>query len=107
MVAGEGAPLLLLHGIAGSADEFLSVLPDLGRRYRAIAADAPGHGFSEKPLAHRYDIAAYVDATLGLMDTLGIDRAPVVAFSGAGTVAISLALTHPERVEELVLVDAG
>src|ERR687886_147299 len=57
LLAGEGPPLLLLHGIAGSADEFIDVLPHFGAHFRAIAADAPGHGWSEKPATHRYDMA--------------------------------------------------
>jgi 4,5:9,10-diseco-3-hydroxy-5,9,17-trioxoandrosta-1(10),2-diene-4-oate hydrolase len=72
-----------------------------------VAADAPGHGFSEKPLGHRYDVGYYTDFTLALMDTLGIQRAPVLAISGGGPVALSMALTHPQRVNKLVLVDAA
>ena len=51
LVAGDpkSQPIMLLHGIAGSADEWLEVIPQLAMRYRTVAADAPGHGFSDKP----------------------------------------------------------
>src|SRR5687767_6330520 len=96
LTAGSGWPLVLLHGLAGSADELVGVLPRFAERYRVVAADAPGHGFSEKPLNHRYDVGYYTEFTLALMDTLGIQRAPVLAISGGGPVALSIALAHPE-----------
>jgi 4,5:9,10-diseco-3-hydroxy-5,9,17-trioxoandrosta-1(10),2-diene-4-oate hydrolase len=107
LTAGSGWPLLLLHGLAGSADELLGVLPRFAERYRVVAADAPGHGLSEKPLHHRYDVGYYADFILALMDTLGIQRAPVLAISGSGPVALSIALAHPHRLNKLVLVDAA
>jgi 4,5:9,10-diseco-3-hydroxy-5,9,17-trioxoandrosta-1(10),2-diene-4-oate hydrolase len=85
----------------------MGVLPAFAGRFRTIAADAPGHGFSDKPDTHPYDVGSYVDATLGLMDTLGIAQAPAIAVSGAGTVALSIALAQPERISKLVLVDAA
>lgn len=107
LVAGSGWPLMLLHGIAGSADEWLGVMPNFAEHYRVVTADAPGHGFSEKPLTHGYDVRSYVESVLGLMDAFGIRRAPLVAISGGGTIALSLALDHPDRVSKLVLVDAA
>jgi len=107
LVAGDGPPLVLLHGIAGSADEFVDVLPRLGRRFRVIAADAPGHGFSDKPREHPYDMESYVHSVLGLMDSFGVRRAPVIAVSGGGSVALTMAFAQPERIEKLVLVDAA
>jgi len=105
--AGHGWPLLLLHGLGGGADEWLEVLPRLGARFRAMALDAPGHGLSEKPRTFAYDVPSYARTLLGVMDALGIRRAPLVAVSGGGVVALTVALTHPERVSKLVLVDAA
>lgn len=107
LVGGTGPPLLLLHGIGGSADEWLSVLPPLAERFRTIAPDAVGHGFSEKPPAHPYDVETYTQSVLGIMDAYGIDQTPLMAVSGGGAVALSLALRHPQRLSKLVLVDAA
>ncbi|MGH2350711.1 MAG: alpha/beta fold hydrolase [Chloroflexota bacterium] len=110
LVAGTGDPLVLLHGLGGSADEWLSVLPALAERSRVIAPDAPGHGFSEKPPCrdgHRYDLGYYTTSVLGVMDALGVRQAPLVAVSGGGPVALSIALAHPDRVSKLVLVDVA
>ena len=109
LVAGDpkSQPLMLLHGIAGSADEWLEVLPQLATCYRTVAADAPGHGFSDKPGDLTYDGELYAQSVLGVMDALGITRAPLVAISGGGTVALKIALDYPDRISKLVLVDAA
>ncbi len=109
LVAGPegGPPLVMLHGLGGSADDWLEVMPRLAGQYRVVAPDAPGHGLSEKPAGFVYDRDGYVRATLGLLDALDVRRAPVLAISGGGSVAVSIALDHAERVSKLVLVDAA
>lgn len=109
LVAGDpkSQPLMLLHGIAGSAGEWLEVMPQLAMRYRTVAADAPGHGFSDKPGDLTYGVDLYAQSVLGIMDALGIARAPLVAISGGGTVALKIALNYPDRISKLVLVDAA
>jgi pimeloyl-ACP methyl ester carboxylesterase len=107
LAAGPGEPLLLLHGLGGSADEWMGVVPRLAERFRVLAPDAPGHGWSEKPAGYRYSVESYVQMAVALMDTLGIGCAPAIAVSGGGVVALALALEHPERISKLVLVDAA
>ncbi len=106
----DSPPLVLLHGIAGSADEWQGVMPGLAQRYRVYAPDAPGHGHSDKPRpldGHRYDVPGYTESTLDVLDALGVHRSPLVALSGGGPVALTLALDQPDRVSQLVLVDAA
>ena len=67
--------------------------------------DLPGHGKSSG--AGCDDTRAYAEAVIGLMDALGVDRAILVGNSAGGTVATMTALTYPERVQALVLVDAA
>lgn len=105
--AETAPPLLLLHGIGGTAYEWMGVVPRFAEHYRVIAADAPGHGFSDKPRGGAYNVDYYVDAILGLMGALGIDMAPVVAVSGGGAVAVALVLAAPQRVSKLVLVSSA
>ena len=110
LVAGaEDAPsLLLVHGIAGSADEWIGVMPSLAARYRVLAPDAPGHGFSEKPPQLKYDLATYEAAARAALELAGGGApVPLVALSGAGTVALTIALSHPHLISKLVLVDAA
>jgi pimeloyl-ACP methyl ester carboxylesterase len=109
LAAGDknAPPLVLLHGIAGSADEWQTVMPGLAAQYRVLAPDAPGHGFSEKPSDRPYDVPAYINATLGTLDALGVHCGLLVALSGAGPIGATIALDHPDRVEKLILVDAA
>jgi len=104
-LVGEGPPLILLHGLAGSARWWRHNVPALSRRFRVAAIDLPGFGAS-----HR-DARLVLDETAGqlvaVMDRLGFERAHVVGHSMGGLVAGGLAADHPDRVDRLVLVDAG
>ena len=103
--AGAGAPVFLLHGNGGSAEEWetTGVLQSLARDFRVIAMDARGHGKSDKP----HDPKAYgremsLDV-LRLMDHLGIQKAHLVGYSmGAQTVA-HLIVIKPERFASAIL----
>lgn len=109
MAGAEGAPpLVLVHGIAGSADEWAGVMPRLATCFRVLAPDAPGHGFTEKPEGLVYDLATYVASVIQAVEAAGKGEAvPLVALSGSGTVALSVALSHPHLISRLVLVDAA
>ncbi len=99
----EPLPLLLLHGSPGSADDFRRLAPRLAEGRQVIAPDLPGFGASE----HRvddYSIRAHSDATLALLDELGIERFHVLGFSMGGGPALHLADDIPERVASVILV---
>jgi pimeloyl-ACP methyl ester carboxylesterase len=100
--AGSGSPVLLLHQTPRSWDEYRDVLPLLGRTRRAVAMDMLGFGDSVKPPGEA-TIERYARGAVALLDTLGIDRAPVVGHHTGAVVAMELAARHPHRVERLVL----
>lgn len=102
--AGEGPPLMLLHGFTGSAANWRPFMDVFGRHYRVVAVDLPGHGETDAPPdAERYRSEAVADDLCRLMDHLGIERAVVLGYSMGGRLALSLAMLHPERVNALVL----
>ena len=68
--AGEGEPILLLHGFPTSSHLYRNILPQLAKTHRAIALDLPGYGLSDKPLDVRYDF--YADVLNSFLDALGI-----------------------------------
>ena len=76
----------------------------LADRYRVIAADLPGFGESDKPIAAAYDAPYFADVMRALLDSLEIDRAHLAGNSMGGRVAIELGLSEPERVDKLVLL---
>jgi pimeloyl-ACP methyl ester carboxylesterase len=103
---GTGSPLVLVHGLGSSAAvEFFYNLEPLAAQHRVIAIDLPGFGQSEKP-ALEYTIDLFVKAVSDLMASEGVGRAAVMGVSMGGRVALGLALTDPEQVERLILVDA-
>jgi pimeloyl-ACP methyl ester carboxylesterase len=107
--AGEGHPLVLVHG-AGPATRvrfsFGTVLADLAGRYRVVAADMPGYGGSAS-LPVDDTPANVADHVLALMDALDVPRAAVLGHSRGGRIATELAAAAPDRVSHLVVVCSG
>lgn len=102
-MATQGAPVVLLHGLFGSAGNWGSVARGLADAYRVVVPDLRNHGKSPHAPEHSYPLL--VDDVLRLLDRLGIDSASVVGHSMGGKVAMWLALHHPQRVERLGVVD--
>ncbi len=106
-VAGDGDPVLLLHGSGPGVSAWANwrlTIPDLARRFRVIAPDIVGFGFTDRPEQVTYDLDTWTSHALGVLDTLGIERAHVVGNSFGGSLALSLAIRHPDRVSRLVLM---
>ena len=100
---GEGEPLLLLHGLAGSSGNWVELLPDLVLRHRVIAVDLPGHAGSAKaPRGTGIDDFAAVAAAVLEAEVEG--PALVAGHSFGGLVALRLAQARPELVRGLLLV---
>jgi 3-oxoadipate enol-lactonase len=100
--AGEGRPVVLLHGLGWTHELWQSAIAALSRRYRIIAGDTRGHGHSDKP-AGPYSIQQFSADWHGVLRALGVERACIVGFSQGGMIAQLLALEHPEDVGALVL----
>jgi pimeloyl-ACP methyl ester carboxylesterase len=103
---GSGDPIVFIHGLSGSWQNWLENLPHFARNHRVVAFDLPGFGASPMP-ADRISIAGYARIVDALLGELGIDAACVVGNSMGGFIAAELAITVPERVERLVLVSAA
>ena len=102
---GAGPAVLLLHGasLGSSADVWSHNIADLAARgLRVIAPDLPGFGFTENP--DDPSVAFRARFVIALLDALGIDRAHIVGHSQAGQVAVRLAISHPERVNRIVVL---
>jgi pimeloyl-ACP methyl ester carboxylesterase len=106
--AGQGEPVVLLHGFGASTYSWRKVIPAISAKRRVLAIDLNGFGYTERPK----DLASYTREgqaalILGVMDALGIDRAHIVGHSYGGGLSLFLASTHPERFRTLVLVDSS
>jgi pimeloyl-ACP methyl ester carboxylesterase/putative sterol carrier protein len=102
--AGEGDPVLLLHGLGATKVSFLPTVAALADEYRTIALDLPGFGDSVKPVRAAYDPAFFAQSVIALLDALGFERAHLVGNSMGGRVAIEAGLREPERVGRLGLL---
>ena len=102
--AGEGDPVVCVHGLGGTKASFLPTVAALAHRHRVLALDLPGFGDSDKPLTAAYDAPYFADSVIALLDELGIERAHLIGNSMGGRVAIELGLLHPERVEKVALL---
>ncbi|HEX6041150.1 alpha/beta hydrolase [Longimicrobium sp.] len=106
--AGEGPPVLLLHGFPEFWYEWRHQLAALaGMGYRAVAPDLRGYNLSEKPEGvEAYRIEKLVDDVRGLIRHLGVERAHVVGHDWGGVVAWWLAMIAPEQIDRLVIINA-
>lgn len=105
--AGQGPPVVLIHGLAASLYSWrYTIVPLAQAGFRVIAFDNRGFGFSDKP-AQGYGNAMYVGVLFGLLDSLGVADAVLVGHSMGGAIAAEAALMRPDRVRGLVLVDAA
>jgi len=103
---GSGQLLLLIHGMAGTAENWSSVIEPLALRNTVIAPDFPGHGLSA-PGGGDYSLGSLASGLRDLLLTLGHERATLVGHSLGGGVALQFTYQFPEMVERLVLVSSG
>ncbi|MBW1758178.1 MAG: alpha/beta fold hydrolase, partial [Deltaproteobacteria bacterium] len=103
--AGEGDPILLLHGFPTSSHLYRNILPQLAKTHRAIALDLPGYGLSDKPLDVRYDYDFYTDVLNSFLDALGIGETNLVVHDLGGPVGLYWAIQNPGRVPKLVILN--
>lgn len=104
--AGHGPPLVLLHGLGSSRNDWLLQLPTLIARYRTIAVDLRGHGASPAP-SGSISIALLAADVARLLRRLDAPPAHLLGISLGGAVALQLALDFPELVRSLVLVNTA
>ena len=104
---GSGAEtVVLLPGTGGHLEAYARNLAAFAQHYRVVAYDYPGHGYTTFA-DHDLELHDYVEHLLGLLDTLGIDRAHLNGESLGGWVAVKFAAAHPDRVGKLVLNTPG
>jgi pimeloyl-ACP methyl ester carboxylesterase len=104
--ASDAQPLVFVHGLSGSWQNWLEQLPPFAAERRVITFDLPGFGYSPMP-RETLSIAGYARLVDRLLDQLGVDAAAVVGNSMGGFIGAELAIAFPRRVERLVLVSAA
>lgn len=106
MEAGEGPALVLLHGNGSMIEDFTSsgLVAQAARDHRVIVFDRPGYGHSTRPRGRIWDAEAQADLIRAALTRIGVSEAIVLGHSWGASVAVALALKHPQMVRSLVLV---
>lgn len=100
---GNGSPLIFIHGLFGSGDNWRSIAKHFAEDYQVITLDLRNHGRSPHDAVQDY--AAMAEDLLDLFDHLGLQKAHLVGHSMGGKVAMQFATQHPLLVNKLVVVD--
>ena len=98
--AGEGPPILLIHGITSDSSVWERVMPGLARTHTVIAPDLPGHGSSDKPKGD-YSLGAHACAMRDVLLALGHEHATMAGHSLGGGIAMQFSYQFPEMCERL------
>lgn len=102
-IKGKGEPLVILHGLYGMSDNWMSVARHFEDRYQVVLPDLRNHGHSEFHPEHTYQ--AMVEDVKELIDSLQLEHVYLMGHSMGGKVAMLFALAYPERVKKLIVVD--
>lgn len=103
--AGQGDPLVVIHGGGGDARTWLNNIAALSENYTVYAPDLPGYGGSQ-PLDGDYFIPELTDFMDGFSDSLGLDKFHLMGHSLGGGIALNYALESPHKIKKLVLVSS-
>ncbi len=108
--AGEGEPLVLVHGSGPGVTGYANwrfTIPPLSKRFRVLAPDVAGFGYTERKPGTTYNLDFWVKHLLGFLDALGIKKAHFVGNSFGGGLTLAFAARHPDRVNKFVLMGAA
>lgn len=110
-VVGDGHPLLLLHGSGAGVSAWANwrgLIPEMAPSYKVIAPDLVGFGFTETPANYEFRfMQSWVDQIIALLDGLGVESTHVLGNSFGGSLALWLAVHHPDRLKRIVLMGPG
>src|ERR1700679_2206351 len=101
--AGTGRPLLLLHGLVGSAKNWRQNISFLSRDSNVYAVDLCNMGKSDRVPGLDAGLEATADRLAAFMDAVGLEEADIAGHSHGGAVAIMFAARHPDRLRRLIL----
>ncbi len=101
--SGSGTPLVIVHGLFGTAENWGGQVRALAEHFQVYAVDLRNHGRS--PWDDRMDYAAMADDLLEFLDDHALEQVMLLGHSMGGKAAMQLALSHPARVSRLIVVD--
>lgn len=100
---GQGEPIIILHGLFGSSDNWLTQAKLFAERYKVYSVDQRNHGLS--PHSDDFDYTSMVDDLLEFVTDHQIQKPIILGHSMGGKTAMNFALGHPDKIEKLIVVD--
>ncbi|MBN1926645.1 MAG: alpha/beta fold hydrolase [Prolixibacteraceae bacterium] len=100
---GKGSPVVILHGLYGASDNWMTIARILAEKYRVITVDLRNHGRSPHHPVHTYE--AMVIDIARLFDELEIESACLIGHSMGGKLAMAFAADYPEKIRSLTVAD--
>jgi len=100
---GQGQPIVIMHGIFGSADNWLTQARILSSKYRVFTVDLRNHG--QSPHSDEFDYQAMVADMVEFIDEHRLKDPIIIGHSMGGKVAMNLAVAHPDKLSKLIVVD--
>ena len=100
---GSDGNILLIHGLGGFAERWSTVMPILSKKYRVIAPDLPGYGYSDKPSTD-YTPEFFTKFIFDFLDILDIKKTMMVGTSLGGQLVAECAMSQSKMIEKIVLV---
>ena len=104
---GEGEVLLFLHGNPTWSFYYRNLIQSFQNKYRCIAPDHIGCGFSDKPQDYNYTLSAHIDNLEQLVDSLGLKDITLVMHDWGGSIGMGLAVRQPKLIKRLVLFNTA
>lgn len=108
--AGSGDPVILIHGSGPGVTAWANwrlVIPTLAQKYRVVAPDIAGFGYTERKPGVTYELDFWVNHLVAFMDAVGIQRARFVGNSFGGALTLAITARYPERVDRFVLMGSA
>lgn len=105
-IAGNGEPLVLLHGMSNNSQSWKKQLKGLQENYTVIAWDAPGYGQSSDPQPEFRHFSQFADVLKGFIEALRYDSIYLLGHSMGAAIAIDFSYRYPEMVKKLIIADA-
>ncbi|MEH7505634.1 alpha/beta hydrolase [Neobacillus drentensis] len=105
-IEGEGAPLIILHGMGNNSQSWKKQLQGLSKQYTVIAWDAPGYGKSSDPKVELKDFKKFADVLKGFIEKLNYESVTLLGHSMGSAIALDFCYRFPEMVDALIISDA-
>lgn len=102
-ILGEGDPIIIMHGLFGMLDNWMSIAKDLSKDYMVVLLDLRNHGKS--PHSEEWNFELMTQDVIDFMEEQWIYEASIIGHSMGGKVAMNIALTEPDLVQKLIVAD--